>query len=484
MMLPLLTLLLACTVEDPQGPAGPQPDTDLIVVGSGGAGLAAAIAAQQLGASVVILERQETAGGASMYGGINWAAGSSFLESMEIEDSVEKALEDWPLLTGGGDPSDPTVQTFVTESASVLDWVVYEVGSSFYGVAGLPSEGRAPRNHSLGTGDDAAIWLMEQMLVEPVWTGCEVVDLRWEDGAVVGVTYVQEGEERTLRAPAVVVASGGFARNLDWIRADRPELASLPVGFDHAPGVDAGGHRLLEEAGATWQNQGGLGIYMHAVADWRSGHEGEILLAHGLASTAVVGPHGQRVGNEALIQGFTFADHLAEAGRLVAIYPQNHFNAGAFLVTEYNLGDWESGLVTPEMLYEAGVAYSSSDLYEVALALDLDPEGLAEGMARYEAYVEQGQDEDFGKAARDLLPYEGRYVAVELLAGANKAFSGWRTDEHMAVLDTEGQPIPGLYGAGEVIGMLGTPAVGRGFTGSMTAVYWSGLTAGEAAVSP
>ena len=72
---------------------------------------------------------------------------------------------------------------------------------------------------------------------------------------------------------------------------------------------------------------------------------------------------------------------------------------------------------------------------------------------------------------------------MELAPGLAKAFGGVSLDEQARVIGLDGEPIPGLFAAGEVAGMLGTEAVGVGFTGSMTAVLLTGRVAGQEAAA-
>ena len=118
-----------------------------------------------------------------------------------------------------------------------------------------------------------------------------------------------------------------------------------------------------------------------------------------------------------------------------------------------------------------------------AVAVGIDEEGLADTLARYAELVALGEDLDFGKRADAMVALEGELVVVELAAGSAKSFGGAWLDAGGRVLDAAGAPIPGLLAAGEVAGMLGTPAVGVGFSGSVTACYLTGRVAGRTAAT-
>ena len=120
----------------------------------------------------------------------------------------------------------------------------------------------------------------------------------------------------------------------------------------------------------------------------------------------------------------------------------------------------------------------------MAAVTGIDPAGLQQTMDRYQTFVVTGKDVDFGKRSDFLVPLEGQeLVVMELRPGSAKSFGGAWLDDRARVLDVDGQPIPGLYAAGEAAGMLGTPAVGEGFEGSVMGCYLTGRVAGVQAAA-
>jgi urocanate reductase len=105
-------------------------------------------------------------------------------------------------------------------------------------------------------------------------------------------------------------------------------------------------------------------------------------------------------------------------------------------------------------------------------------------ISKYDAAGAKGKDAEFGKDAPHLQRFEGDlYYTVELCPGIAKAYGGVALDAGARVLGQDGQPIAGLYAAGEVAGMLGTSAIGQGFAGTMTACFFTGGLAGKTAAS-
>ncbi len=456
---------------------------DVLVIGAGSAGLAAAIAAREAGAEVFVAEREDEAGGSSGYAGSFLAAGTEAQAELGVPDDAATLLAEWSEITGGGDPDDPTVRAFVEESADTLDWLVATTGASVLAVTTEFDTGALPRKHWLSSE------VVREGLVaaagEAVHTGCPATALLVEDGAVVGADLACADGDLRVRAPATVLATGGFARDLDRVRAQIPELAEAEVLFEAAPVADGGGLGLAEQAGAATHNEGHYGVYVHATGDWRA--PGEALWPASLASTLIVDAEGRRPVAEDRTRSLAMLDVIREVPghRLWAIFPPATWETTTLGVPAYNwvtAGQPES--IPAAEAEKAGAARRLGSLDAVAELIGADPDALAATFAAYQEVAEAGGPDPMGKAAPDLVPLDPTDLPVlPIDPGAAKAFTGVRTDEAMRVLDAEGAPIPGLWAAGEVAGMLGTEAVGRGFGGSACAVTWGGRRAGEAAAA-
>lgn len=134
-------------------------------------------------------------------------------------------------------------------------------------------------------------------------------------------------------------------------------------------------------------------------------------------------------------------------------------------------------------LQALGAVQIYPDIQGVAAGLGLAADTLVQGFERYNDMVKSGDDLDYGKNQGLLRPFTGGIAVLEVRPGAAKNFGGARLDVEGRVLDDSLVPIKGLYAAGEVAGMLGTPDIGQGFSGSITAVHWTGLLAGESAAA-
>ena len=485
-----LLFALACSSCDPAGtPAADEDErVDVLVIGSGPAGAAAAWKAREQGADVLVLERAPHPGGAGHYANNFYAAATRWQQEAGIRDDLRAAAVDWRAHTGG-DPADPWVELLLERSGEVVAWLVDDLGAEFGGFV-VTAETRGTRRlHKLQRpgSELGPVGLVTDQLGDALRLRHQADALLVEDGAVVGASYtdLETGETGRLRAEAVIVATGGFARKAERVLEARPELAELELGAEAGRGSDAG-QVLFEGLDVRMQNLAEVGVYVHGVADPRPEFEGEVLWPKPSVKRAlIVDLAGRRVADEALTTGFEMVDVLLAAPdhRLVALLPDELAQRLRAIVPPYNRGrDPRQGLPARQ-LRELGVLHRHADVVAAAAHWGMPPDALAATVERYEALAQAGEDTDFGKPSPWLIGFGGGPLhSFELAAAVAKTFGGVALDEQARVLGPEG-PIPGLWAAGEVAGMLGTPAIGEGLDGSVTGCYLTGLVAGEHAAA-
>lgn len=451
--------------------------TDVVVVGSGPAGLAAALAAREAGASVLLLERSETAASGVMQGSILFAAGTAEQTTAGVEDSPAQAALEWPVVTGV--PGDlPSVATFLEGSAENLAWL-QGLGVVVQGLSVDHDGGGRARMHVL-QGDHTREVLLAAYDGE-LRTSAEVTAPILEDGRVTGVIWrdTDTGAVGTIGAGAVVIATGGFLRDRDAVNAARPALASRDLLYETSPSSTGGGLPFLDAVGAGAQNLDQIGLYVHSLQDPEHA-EGESLRLGGSGNLLLVGEDGRRFVNEELFFSLDLFEELPE-GEVHAVFPDvyaaefaaarpGYFWATAGVEEEYTLA--ELAAVSDE------VAVSDS-LAGLAATAGLDADGLASTLEQVNEAIASGHVDPFGRDFSDFEPLEdGRWWAVHITPGLAKAFGGVATDGETHVLDTDGAVIPGLYAAGEVAGMIPEGGAGSGFAGSVSACYLFGRIAG------
>ncbi len=496
-MISLLTLL-SCTApsqprEEGETDSSPAPPADsgtasalervdVVIIGGGASGLAAASAAAEAGASVLIIEREETMGGAGYHAGNFFACGTRWQAEQGIVDSPEIAAAEWAAFTGG-DPDHAWVAGFLASSAETLNWLE-GYGAVFSGVISDPGAGSIPRVHPLDhTSGEIPVEVLAESLAEHAWLNTTAVALRDEGGVVVGVDVQTETGSGWIEAGAVVVATGGFARDDDRAEAALPALLSFPRHVEAWPGMDGNGLDLIEAVGGALVNLEHLGTYSHGVTDALLGSP-EVMVMIGLTDSAVVGAAGTRVVNEDDLRAPWSGQHTLSDGPLYAILDSDTWASVTMSGLGYNYEVIEDGsLSAPEYAMKVSVP-TADTLTQLAALIEVDPEALSQTIADYNIAVDTSEDVAFGKPMAGMSRIDTPpYVAAPLVVATGKSFGGAALDVDGAVLGTDGLPIPGLYAAGEVAGVLGGSHIGHGFSGSITGVYYSGRVAGASAAA-
>lgn len=302
------------------------------------------------------------------------------------------------------------------------------------------------------------------------------------NGRVIGVrwTDLDSGEEGLTLADAVVVATGGFGRDLERVRAERPDLASVDLRYASFTGADGNGLTMLEGLGAATQNLAAVGLYAHGI---EAGDGEDEYITPLVRGSPWFNADGARFVDELLTNAFSAGDTVAwqPGGGAWAF-----FDGTAFSGSEFRNNDPTRPPLTPAEVLAEGTLVSSDTLAGLATALGMPTASVEDAMGRYDAFVSgAAATDDFrasteGARTLETPPYYAAPVAVAVA----KMFGGVDVDLEGRVLDTDGAAIPGAYAAGELTGMAGGSLVGgSGFTGSLTAVILSGRVAGAAAAA-
>ncbi len=465
-------------------------DYDVIVVGAGGAGLAASVAAGQAGVRVLLLEAEEEIGGSTqLSAGLLTAAATSVQQSLGVEDSPLRMFQHYMDLNGWRVRPGP-VRMFCEESSGVVDWLLdlgveipaqvshsaHEPGLTRAGVEDV-WRGHVPKDQGYGL-----VQVLEKArarLDVDLALGSRVEDVVVRDGAVRGV--VVQGEEVT--AAAVVVASGGLAANPDLVRRFFPdaEIAGDALFVVAAPG-SRGDHVGMAERHALSLFGQGWGLLL-VTAEFQRYHHWQSGFPP--ASRINVGLDGRRCMDEdapyAVSPGI-LKDH---GGWVWSVFDDA---ARASLPAGY--ADWDPDRVLEEV--EKGVVLRADTLEELAELMNVPADHLVASVARFNELFADGRDEDFLRheslAAKGVDPHlppigTGPFYAVRMLpAELVCTHTGLEIDARTRVLGTEGRAVPGLYAAGEVAGFGGGGMHGyRSLEGTfLGGCLFSGRVAGRA----
>jgi fumarate reductase flavoprotein subunit len=469
--------------------------TDAIVVGSGPAGLTAALSAQEEGAHVLVLEAEHVVGGAGrVAGGLILAAGTEVQRRFGLEDTADDFYQEY-LLINQYEPEPGLVARIVYDGAATISWLE-ELGVSFREVMRGGAE-RVPRAHvgDSGSPEGGGRYLIDVLAARCRERGIEfalrrrVDRLLREGNAIAGVAVGPE----EIRVPAVVLATGGFGASRALIEQHLPTLAaSGDWVFYQGPESSRGNiFALVEPMGAAI-----VGFDRAAAALSLRTNGGPVDRAYDPylpAWALVVGPDGRRLFSETTVPyGGTHARVTAVGGRVFVLFDAQTRadNGTAGLPTfkvEFDGQPKPAKVWSPEGIERKlaeGAIVEAETLEQLAGKLGLPAPPLARTVERYNESAALGVDRDCRKDPRWLRPLERppfcggelRPVAIGLTC------CGPLTDEDGRVLDREGRAIAGLFAAGECTGGgVGPDYVGGGNSLANCTVF--GRVAGRSAAA-
>ena len=498
----------------------------VVVVGSGAAGLTAAMAAAQAGAEVTVVERAPMLGGTTaLSGGLAWMPANRLMAAEGVDDSPTEAREYLQALRLG-DVDDELVDYFANQAPAVADWLESTTGLSWQTVpypdyhpelpGGKPGHRPLepqPREVSpeldqrirsapnvtapityreLATGDfdreeiafrssRGVITMGRSMiasLVEAaeasgavIFTGMGVDGLAQSGGRVNGVRI---GDE--VLPGRVIMASGGFERDPALVRAFLRGPMTGPVG---TPGMDGTALRLSLTAGAELGNMAeawwcpAMTVPGEAI-DGKPFHR-LVLTERARPRSLMVDSRGRRFVNE--------ARNYNDVGRAMHAFDPTGFQypaAIAWLVFDsgyrrrYHLGPLRRNDPDPQWLHQA------DSLVELADSIGVTPDELTASVTRFNQLAATGNDPDFGRGRSIYDRFVGDpkaphptlgpvdeppFYAVHLHPGCLGTKGGPRTDIHGQVRHQDGNLIEGLYAIGNAAASpLGAAYPGAGGT--------------------
>ncbi len=425
----------------------------IIVVGGGGAGLCAAIAAADGGAShVLLLEKMPRLGGDTIISGqVISAAGTDLQAQAGIEDSPQHYLTD--LIAGGRYRNDMHLAvTLVENGATAWKWLE-EQGCSFTGSEGLHIQHDHTAARSVKFAPPGMIGPLKQAAEA---RGVEILletpatRLLVEEGRVVGVAALQDGEPVTFRADSVILASGGFGRNKEMITEISPALVEA-VSWS-MPSNTGDGIAMAKVAGADVVHNADLPLDSFRVIQSGADVQRQVLYPTYLLGQIqslggiLVSPGGERFADELGRSREIVRAAMAEGPFYFLIFDAEMATPSPWLKGETFEAQWEIA-VKDGMLGE-----QAETLAELAEKMDIDAENLLQTVATWNQAVEAGADEVFGRAESlgkiEIAPF----YAIRYKPAIVQTLGGLRINPEAQVLDREGSPVPGLFAAGQVTG--------------------------------
>jgi fumarate reductase flavoprotein subunit len=422
--------------------------TDVIVIGSGFAGLAAAAEAAQLGAEVLILEKMPYFGGNSVIAGGGYCCWDSSLKLREKlglgEDSWELHKED--TLRGGNYYNDPALGEILAKQAPAgLDWLV-KAGAVFR--EALPMIGGHSAYRSYQAGCNLAKVAKEYALSlgAVLRLNTEVTGLCRDgaEGRVAGVRILENGVPIAIAARrGVIVASGGFSRDVPLRTAHQPTLVSA-YGCTNHKGATGEMIRYARAVGADVLHMEFIQLY--PCADPKTGGIDKFAFdcysgtGYGLI---YINKDGRRFVNELLGRDAVSNAQVGSCEKPTF----SVLNEAIFRKMARTEEELEKGVAI-------GRLYRGDTPEQLAQAIGIPENVFAETVARHNEAIAKGTDPEFGKPMnRQMLPMsEGPYYAIAQWPSVHYTMGGLRINTDAQVIDIWGDPIPGLYAAGEVCG--------------------------------
>ena len=426
---------------------------DVLVIGGGGTGLAAAMSALDNGAeSVMLVEKMSHYGGSTAVSGAVVAAENTYYtESAGLEPDADAWLAEWKASSDadigvlGVDPGYPTydrvsnyfeqVGTAVNwlEDLGVAHWVEYPMfpGGRYQVPDYIVSDGAADPEGGYMLTDHMAQWLEENGADMRLNTAGTKL-LTDENGDVIGATVEDENGSYDVYAErGVVLATGGFAASQEMMEEYLPQFADWIDLTTSGAGSTGDGMRMAVEVGGVMYNDPYV-ITLGSTS--RDASISSFCMSVNLWYRMVVNSSGERFFNEGYMP-YQATVELSETEDGIA----------------WALGD--SSFAQADLLDAAvdGVEVVKADtIEELAEGMGVDPEALAASVERYNEECTAGVDEDFGKDAAYMTPIEnGPYYAVRIYVCTGGTIGGVMTNENYQVIREDGSVIGGLYAGGE-----------------------------------
>jgi fumarate reductase flavoprotein subunit len=449
---------------------------DALTFGSGACGLAAAVTLAEGGAKVAVFEKQPKIGGTSVNFRGTFAAESEMQRKKYISYSRDEAFQN--IMEYSHWLANPRlVRAIVEEARKTIPWL-QERGVVFTDVVtNIPG---APQTYHLinNSGEDVvkalSAWAIDKGVT--IKTSSPVKKIIVEGGRIAGLIVEENGEEIRIDARVVVVASGGYANNAEWIKKHTGldlNVNLFPIGNE---GKMGDGIRMAHEIGAA--SEGISVVETLRTSKDQPGTMTEIGFAV-VQPDLWVNNRGERFCDEAVTfddtsmgnasvkqdkgRGYTILDtsivrQLMERGidKAMAL----DFPPGSRLLNLARELE-EAPVNRPDDVYQA------DSIADLAVLMHVDPSTLQATVDEYNRYCGQGHDELFAKNPRYLRPLRGpRFYAIKTQTVFLGTMGGIKINDKMEVLDKESQILPGLYAGGfDAGGMYGDSYSIRSSTG-------------------
>lgn len=456
-----------------------EEECDVVVVGTGGAGMAAAVSAAEAGAKVILLDKMDIYGGNTNCGeGTFNSPDPARQDPMGIEDSADKFFED--TYEGGDEKADPELVRILADNAlDGIHWMEAH-GLVFNDEVFTAIGGKWQRGHSIKVqkmGQQGGAYYVSCLmdcatrLGVKYYTDAKVEAISTDaDGNVTGVTgsRVSSGNPVTVTAKSVVMATGGYARNPQLaMQYDTRVTETMPSSCNVSATGDA--IPMAQEIGAGLKNM--ELVQIHPLGDPQNG---------GVATF---------VGNWLGVEDYVMVND--EAKRFTAEDGRRDEIANAIL-EQTNDEMWlivDSTDITDDRLDQiadlvaTGHSFQADTIADLAEQIAVDPATLEETIDGYNAVIDAGEDlmVDPGKKLLGDKVEDGPFYASKRIPTIHYTMGGLAINTDAQVTKEDGTPIANLFAAGECTG--GVQGGNRLGGNSFTDIIVFGRIAGQSAAA-
>lgn len=358
-------------------------DYDVVIIGSGGTGLSAAIQANELGMKVAVLEKEEELGGNTnrASSGMNAAETNVQLHHGVIDNVADFYHETYK--DGGRLNDKDMLGYFVYHTAPAIDWLAdHDIKLDDITITGGMSKKRTHRPASMAPIGGFLVKSLLKVVAQediPVFNKTKVTELRRaDDGRVNGVKVDADGITKIINAKAVILATGGFGASKKYIKRFRPDLESYKT--TNQPGATGDGLKLAENVGAELM-QMNL-VQVHPTVQQDNPHVyliGEAVRGEG---AILVNAEGKRFVNELNTRKIV--------SNAITALPEH----SAYLILDQGIRDHVKAI---EFYDKVGLVVHGETIEDLAKKINVDPSNLKQTVATWNQAVENHDDAEFGR---------------------------------------------------------------------------------------
>ncbi|WP_350291560.1 FAD-dependent oxidoreductase [uncultured Croceitalea sp.] len=446
---------------------------DILIVGAGTAGMSCAITAAQRGLKVGVIEKSDHVGGAMHWSGGHMSAGGTRLQKEKgIEDSVEKHLEDIYRINNKSGDLD-LIEMAVKEAPKTIEWldelgmewapecpriiyghVAYEMARTIYG----PEKAMSIYKVLLPQWEEQVAMGRIECHFKNSFVGLSKSDNRFD--TVICDTETGKCE---YKGKNIVITSGGYGSNPAYFQQKHP---NIPLVSSCYPTATADGHVILEKQGAQFKygefhlpSLGGMEEEEGSGrVDFNANWAMVLTSVYRQPRDIYVNAHGKR---------FIREDEVSPEARELATMQQPEWCFWVIFDEKALNSPDENGNHNPimigrtveEMKAEAkrGKALRMADTIEgLADATGLPKDNLKQTIAEYNTMIDLKKDSNFGRTYLEDPIKTAPFYALKVHASVLVTFGGIKVNKDLQVLDADEQPMPGIYAAGEVLGLGAT----------------------------